>query len=136
MLPLRALVDHPKVLAYQGHVFARLFADGGQGAAEKIPVGLAPIVQRAIAFPFLPGEAGVDLLEGQKRDFGGLYDAQRLIPPIQHNPNIARQVARGRFTQTGILPPEFMGRTPGLFEAFMDEYAKRNIALKETVTSL
>ena len=48
----------------------------------------------------------------------------------------ARQVARGRFTQTGILPPEFMGRTPGLFEAFMDEYAKRNIALKETVTSL
>jgi hypothetical protein len=29
-----------------------------------------------------------------------------------------------------------MGRTPGLFEAFMDEYAKRNIALKETVTSL
>jgi len=48
----------------------------------------------------------------------------------------ARQVARGRFTQTGILPPEFMGRVPGLFEIFMEEYDKRNIRLQETITPL
>jgi len=45
-----------------------------------------------------------------------------------------RQVANGLFTQKGILPPEFMGRTPGSFENFLAEYAKRNIHLTETIS--
>ena len=44
-----------------------------------------------------------------------------------------RQVAAGRFTQKGILPPEFLGRTPGLFQRFLDEYAQRNIHLTEII---
>ncbi len=44
-----------------------------------------------------------------------------------------RQVANKLFTQKGILPPEFLGRTPGSFENFLTEYAKRNIHLTETI---
>lgn len=45
-----------------------------------------------------------------------------------------RQIANKLFTQKGILPPEFLGRTPGCFENFMTEYAKRNIHLHETTS--
>ncbi len=48
----------------------------------------------------------------------------------------ARLVARGRFTQKGILPPEFMGRAPQLLPTFLQEYAKRNIHLNEMLTTL
>jgi len=47
-----------------------------------------------------------------------------------------RQVANRFFTRKGILPPEFLGRTPGSYENFLAEYAKRNIYVKETITSL
>jgi len=47
-----------------------------------------------------------------------------------------RQVANRFFTRKGILPPEFLGRTPGSYENFLAEYANRNIYVKETITSL
>ena len=45
---------------------------------------------------------------------------------------VARQVASGLFTQKGVCPPEFVGRTEGCYENLLAEYAKRNITLTET----
>ncbi len=47
---------------------------------------------------------------------------------------VVRQVLDGLFTQKGICPPEFVGRTEGCFGHLLREYAKRNILLEETVT--
>jgi lysine 6-dehydrogenase len=47
---------------------------------------------------------------------------------------VVRQVLAGLFTQKGICPPEFVGRTEGCFDHLLREYAKRNILLDETVT--
>ena len=46
----------------------------------------------------------------------------------------ARQVARGLIPQKGILPPEYLGRIPGLFADFLSEYSRRNIHLTETIS--
>lgn len=46
---------------------------------------------------------------------------------------VARQVLQGLFTQKGICPPEFIGRTPGCYEALLAGYAQRNIRLREQV---
>ena len=48
----------------------------------------------------------------------------------------ARQVLNGLFTQKGICPPEFIGRTEGCYENMMSELKKRNIHLTETVVEL
>jgi len=47
---------------------------------------------------------------------------------------IARQVLNGMFSQKGICPPEYIGRTRGCYEHLLDEYKKRNIRLVETIT--
>ncbi len=47
-----------------------------------------------------------------------------------------RQVANGRFSRKGVSPPEFLGRVPGVFEAFLEEYAKRDIHLSETIETI
>jgi saccharopine dehydrogenase-like NADP-dependent oxidoreductase len=46
---------------------------------------------------------------------------------------IARQVARGLFTQKGICPPEYIGRHPECYQDLMVEYSRRNIQVRETV---
>jgi len=46
---------------------------------------------------------------------------------------VARQIMRGRFTQKGICPPEFIGRVQGCYENLLEEYGKRNIQLKEKI---
>ena len=43
---------------------------------------------------------------------------------------IARQVAKGLFSQKGICPPEFIGRTEGCFDDLLAEYEKRGISVK------
>ncbi len=47
---------------------------------------------------------------------------------------VARQVAHGLFSQTGICPPETVGRTPGCYGNLLAEYAKRGIHLAEKIT--
>jgi lysine 6-dehydrogenase len=46
---------------------------------------------------------------------------------------VARQIMSGRFTQKGICPPEFIGRTEGCYNNLLKEYVKRNIQLKEKI---
>ena len=49
---------------------------------------------------------------------------------------VARQVMNGLFTQKGICPPEFIGRTEGCYKNVMEECEKRNIRMTETVVEL
>ena len=49
---------------------------------------------------------------------------------------VARQVLRGLFTQKGICPPEYVGRTPGCYKNLLAGYAARGIHLIETVDAL
>lgn len=46
---------------------------------------------------------------------------------------VARQVLGGLFTQRGICPPEYIGRTKGCYKHLLAEYAKRNIQLVERI---
>jgi lysine 6-dehydrogenase len=46
---------------------------------------------------------------------------------------VARQVLAGLFTQPGICPPEYVGRTPGCYANLVSELAHRNIRLVETI---
>ncbi len=46
---------------------------------------------------------------------------------------VARQVLRGLFTQAGICPPEFVGRTPGCYADLVAELERRHIRLVKTV---
>ena len=48
---------------------------------------------------------------------------------------VTRQVLSGLFTQKGICPPEYVGRTPGCWEHLLAGYAERNIRLVETITA-
>lgn len=46
---------------------------------------------------------------------------------------IARQVLAGMFTERGICPPEYIGRTAGCFAHLLSEYAQRNISVSEKI---
>jgi lysine 6-dehydrogenase len=47
---------------------------------------------------------------------------------------VARQLIKGLFSQKGICPPEFIGRTADCYNDLQAEYRKRNIQLWETIT--
>jgi saccharopine dehydrogenase-like NADP-dependent oxidoreductase len=47
---------------------------------------------------------------------------------------VAHQLIKGLFSQKGICPPEFIGRTAGCYDDLQAEYEKRNIRLWETIT--
>lgn len=47
---------------------------------------------------------------------------------------VARQLIKGLFTQRGICPPEFIGRTAGCYDDLQAEYRKRDIHLWEKIT--
>lgn len=49
---------------------------------------------------------------------------------------VARQVLDRLFTQKGICPAEYVGRTAGCYENLLAEYAKRGIQVTEAVTVL
>ncbi|MBK8048843.1 MAG: saccharopine dehydrogenase NADP-binding domain-containing protein [Anaerolineales bacterium] len=46
---------------------------------------------------------------------------------------VARQVAMGLFSQKGICPPEYVGRTPGCYEHLIEELGNRNIRITEII---
>jgi saccharopine dehydrogenase-like NADP-dependent oxidoreductase len=46
---------------------------------------------------------------------------------------VARQVARGLYTEKGISPPEYLGRVTACYEDLMAEHARRGIHVTETI---
>ena len=89
------------------------------------------------------------IVEGQKDgkqvryvyDLFDTYDAETQTHSMARTTGytctiIARQVAKGLFTQKGICPPEYVGKTSGCFEDLLAEYAKRNIEVTELVEEI
>jgi len=150
-----------KTLRFPGHAnLMRAFRESGFLSAEPVQVDGQPVRPISLTSRLLfdqwklkEGEEDFTVmrvvLEGEKEgqrlrytyDLLDFYDRETQTTSMArttgYTATIAvRQVARGRFTQKGILPPEFMGRTSGVFHAFLEEYAKRSITLHEQVTQL
>jgi len=49
---------------------------------------------------------------------------------------VARQLIKGMFDQSGIVPPEQIGRTGGCFDDLLTAYAQRDIQIQETIMKL
>ena len=147
-----------KTLRFPGHVnLMRAFRDSGFLSADPVEVdgqAVKPIslTSRLLFDQWKLKEGEEDftvmrvIVEGEKAgqtvcytyDLLDKYDRQTNTTSMARTTGYtctiaARQVAKGLFTRKGISPPEFMGRTPGLLKNFLDEYAKRNIHLTETV---
>ena len=147
-----------KTLRFPGHVnLMRAFRDSGFLSADPVEVdgqAVKPIslTSRLLFDQWKLKEGEEDftvmrvIVEGEKAgqtvcytyDLLDKYDQQTNTTSMARTTGYtctiaARQVAKGLFTRKGISPPEFMGRTPGLLKNFLDEYAKRNIHLTETV---
>jgi len=161
---LRHTLDAPfmieKTLRYPGHAnLMRIFRDSGFFGEQAISINGQPVRPLDVTAKLLfdqwrmqQGEEDFTVLqvivEGQK-DGRPLTHTYHLLDEYDRATQttsmarttgytctiVARQIIHGMFTQKGICPPEFVGRAPGCYEHLLDEYAKRNIFVKQTVDS-
>ncbi|MBN1249037.1 MAG: saccharopine dehydrogenase NADP-binding domain-containing protein [Anaerolineae bacterium] len=150
-----------KTLRYPGHAqLMRVFRESGFFDTEPLEVSdqwVRPIDLTSSllfkAWRMAPGETDQTvfqvIVEGRKGsrryrytyDLLDRYDTKTGTSSMARTTGytctiVARQVLRGRFTQKGICPPEYLGRTPGCFDDLMAGYAQRNIHLSERVSEL
>ncbi|HEY5596570.1 MAG TPA: saccharopine dehydrogenase C-terminal domain-containing protein, partial [Candidatus Bipolaricaulota bacterium] len=158
---LRAPSMKEKTMRYPGHAnLMRVFRESGFFSPEPVQLqgqAVSPLAltSKLLAQQWQLKEGEEDLtvmrvaLEGRKKDqryrysydLLDRYDAATGTTSMARTTGytcsiVARQLAKGLWTQKGICPPEFLGRDPACFEHLMAEYAKRNIRVKETVTPL
>jgi len=150
-----------KTLRYPGHAeLMRVFRESGFFSSEPVEIEGKKVSPLAITsklffdqWTLKEGEEDFTVMqvivEGQRgtsrlRYVFDLYDeydretgATSMARTTGYTCTIAaRQVLNGLFTQKGICPPEFIGRTEGCYENVMSECEKRNIHLTETVVEL
>ena len=148
-----------KTLRYPGHAaLMRVFRDSGFFSATPIKVDGQLVKPLSLTSALLfdkwklnEGESDLTVmqvvLEGQKDgqnlkytfDLLDTYNETTRTTSMARTTGytcaiITRQVINGMFAQKGICPPEYVGRTPGCYQNLMDEYAKRNIVVTETIT--
>ena len=148
-----------KTLRYPGHAdLMRIFRDSGFFSTTPITVDGQQVKPLSLTSALLfdewklnDGEADLTVmqvvLEGQigsrnlryTFDLLDRYDEATRTTSMARTTGytcsiITRQVINGLFTQKGICPPEYVGRTPGCYENLMDEYANRNIVVTETIS--
>jgi len=158
---LQAPFMKEKTLRYPGHAeLMRIFRESGFFDAEPVAVGGQPVrpidLTSALLFRAWKMEPGVMdqtvfqvIIEGSKDgrryrytyDLLDRYDAETGTSSMARTTGytctvVARQVMRGLFTQKGICPPEYVGRTPGCFEDLLAGYEARAIHLSERVSEL
>ena len=49
---------------------------------------------------------------------------------------VARMIARGQIDQTGVIPPELLGRRPDFVTSVLDELARRGVKFNQTFEKL
>jgi saccharopine dehydrogenase-like NADP-dependent oxidoreductase len=150
-----------KTLRYPGHAeLMRVFRESGFFSAEPVEIDgreISPLAFTSkLIFDQWTLQGGEEdftvmqvIVEGRKGTSGlryvfDLYDeydretgATSMARTTGYTCTIAaRQVLNGLFTQKGICPPEFIGRTEGCYESLISECGKRNIHLTETVVDL
>lgn len=150
-----------KTLRYPGHVnLMRVFRESGFLGTEAVNVGdtrVRPIDLTAkLLFDQWRLQAGEEdltvmqvIVEGQQGDarlrytydlldhFDRATQTSSMARTTGYTATlVARLLLRGEFTQTGICPPEFVGRTPGCYASLLAGYTQRQIQIRETVSRL
>ena len=46
---------------------------------------------------------------------------------------IIKQIIEGRYTDTGIIPPEFLGKNSQTYNSIIEELAMRDVIIKEEI---
>ena len=160
---LRQTMDIPfmteKTLRYPGHArLMQVFRDSGFFDAEPVEVAgqfVRPIdlTSRLLfdQWKMRDGEEDLTVMQvmvGGEQDGGRVqvtYDLFDTYDPVSRTTSmarttgytcaiVARQVARGLFSQKGICPPEYVGRDEACFADLLAGYAHRGISLRETRT--
>lgn len=162
---LQRTLDAPfmkeKTLRYPGHInLMRIFRESGFFDTEPLDIGGVAVRPIDLTSKLLfehwklrPGEEDFTVMqvivEGERAgkrvrytyDLLDRYDRVTQTTSMARTTGytatiVTRQVLRGQFTQPGICPPEFIGRTPGCYADLLAGYAARNIRLTETVVDL
>jgi saccharopine dehydrogenase-like NADP-dependent oxidoreductase len=150
-----------KTLRYPGHAnLMRIFRDSG--FLSTVPIELQGQMVKPIALTskllfdqWRLGEGEADFtvmqvtMEGKKEGrricrtyhLMDRYDEETRTTSMARTTGytcaiVARQVITGLFTQKGICPPEYIGRTAGCYDDLLAGYKARNIRLTETVTEI
>ncbi|MCI0363375.1 MAG: saccharopine dehydrogenase NADP-binding domain-containing protein [Phycisphaerales bacterium] len=150
-----------KTLRYPGHIeLMRVFRETGLFSHEPIDVRgvkVRPIdVTSALMFPkwtYEPGEEDLTVMrvivEGLKR--GKRERMTWDLLDFYHQPSratsmsrttafpctiVARLIAAGKLKQPGVLPPEVVGREPGMLEHVVGQLAQRGVHFRHTKTNL
>ena len=148
-----------KTLRYPGHAnLMRIFRDSGFFGEEPVEVRGESVMPIELTSKLLfdqwklgEGESDITVFEvtmtgegdGASKQYS--YTMLDTYDPASDTTSMARttgytcsivtrQVVSGLFTQKGICPPEYVGRTPGCWDHLLDGYAKRNIKLVETIS--
>jgi lysine 6-dehydrogenase len=150
-----------KTLRYPGHInLMRVFRESGFFDTEPVDIGSVAVRPIDLTSKLLfdhwrlrPGEEDFTvmqvIIEGERAgrrvrytyDLLDRYDRETQTTSMARTTGytatlVVRQVLRGQFTQKGICPPEFIGRTPGCYADLLAGYALRNIHLVETIVDL
>ncbi len=145
-----------KTMRYPGHAeLMRTFRDSGFFSTQSMNIDGQSVRPLDVTAKLLfkqwklqPGEEDFTLmrviLRGEKDgapvtrtfDLFDTYDAETGIHSMARTTGytaaiVARMVLAGLFSETGICPPEFVGRTDGCFANLLDGYARRGISVTE-----
>lgn len=147
-----------KTLRFPGHAEKmKLLRDAGFFSKAEIEVGECTVmplkVTAQVLFPQLKMKAeeqdftilrveGSGLKDGAEQihtfEMHDRYDATRHITSMARTTGytcsaVADLFLRGVFAETGIIPPEFLGRQDGFWSQLRGELEKRNILIQHTV---
>ncbi len=147
-----------KTLRYPGHVeLMRIFRESGFFDEAPIDIEGAAVVPRQVTEKLLfdawrLGEGERDLtvmrvvVDGRREgvpvrytfDLLDRYDDAMKLTSMARTTGFtcamaARMVASGQYRRPGVSPPEYLGQTPGVFDALVEGYARRGIQLKMTM---
>ena len=150
-----------KTLRYPGHVqIMRAFRDAGLFSREVITIGdttVRPLdVTSALMFPkwmYAEGEEDLTVMrivvEGRKNgiacrhiwDLLDYYDRQTNTTSMSRTTAfpcaiVARMIVSGKINQTGVIPPEVLGRQPDFVTSVLDELARRGVKFAQTFEKL
>ncbi|MEE9128476.1 MAG: saccharopine dehydrogenase family protein [Phycisphaerales bacterium] len=150
-----------KTLRYPGHVqIMQALRDAGLFGREAVTIGdtkVRPLdVTSALLFPkwmYAEGEEDLTVMrivvEGRKNgiacrhiwDLLDYYDRQTNTTSMSRTTAfpcaiVARLIANGQINQTGVIPPELLGRRPDFVTSVLDELARRGVKFNQTFEKL
>lgn len=148
-----------KTLRYPGHAnLMRIFRESGFFSQEPVEVDGSQVIPLSLTSRLLfdqwlmkEGEKDLTVLQvvikGKEKNKQVIYqydlldrfDEKTGITSMARTTGytctiVARQLLKGMIPNVGIVPPEFLGKIPHLFEDLLEEYQKRGITLLETIS--